>query len=145
LNEPYSGTSKKIPGQLNGTLRNLIGKFQNTLPNQSLENLSPLRRKSLTIFGKLDKLSDKYVKHSSLKALIMGFVRPHITKIISTEIPEPELSQVLKECYEELREEFEEITIAKELKLGPADKKLSEKILKLPTFEKYKEISEALF
>ena len=84
------------------------------------------------IFQKFERLSDKYVKHQFFKTLIMRIVRPHITNMIAFVVPEKELSQILKDSYEELRPEFEEITIAKELKIGPTDSTLTKKILKLP-------------
>lgn len=134
-----------MPSSLNEIISGLIGKLQPVSQSQSLEKISPLRKKSLRIFARLDKLSDKYVKHASLKALVMGFVRPHITNVIAFLIPEHELSTALRESYEELRPDFEEITIAKELIEGPTDKKLTEKIMQLPKFKQYKEIGEAIF
>lgn len=97
-------------------LRGLAGNYQKPLQNQSLKDLSPVRKKSLMIFQKLDSLSDKYVKHGTLKTLVMSFVRPHITKVISQEIPEDELKQVIRECFELLKDDFTDVSIAKELK-----------------------------
>ena len=136
---------RKTPSSLNEIINGLIGKLQKPSQNQSLNEISPLRKKSLKIFARLDKLSDKYVKHASLKALVMGFLRPHVTNVIAFLIPEKELSEALRESYEELRPDFEEIAIAKELKLGPTDSTLTKKIMNLPAFKQYQEIGEALF
>ena len=145
MSDKSTGNLRKTPSSLNEIINGLIGKLQKPSQNQSLNEISPLRKKSLKIFARLDSLADRYVKHQSLKSLIMGFVRPHITNVISFQIPEKELSEALRLSYEELRPEFEEITIAKELMNGPTDSSITKKLMKLPQFKQYQEIGEALF
>lgn len=129
-----------MPSKLDEILNQLTGNLQKPLQNTPLDNLSPVRRKSLIIFQKLDTLSDKYVKHTYLKKLVMGFVRPHITNVITNDIPEDELKQVIRECFDLLKDEFETVSIAKDLN-DDLNKELNQKLKTLP---KYKELAELL-
>ena len=93
------------------------------------------------IFQKLDSLSDKYVKHGTLKTLVMTFVRPHITKVITEDIPEEELKTVIRECFDLLKDDFEDVEISKELN-NDLNKEINENLKKhLP---KYKELADLL-
>lgn len=109
--------------------------MQQPSQNLSLENLSPIRKKSLKIFFRLNSVSDKYVKHPTLKALVMHFVKPHIQNVISREVPEDELKQILWECYNEIDELKSQMDVVKEIKFTPTDKILNEKVKELPAFK----------
>lgn len=133
-------TAENQSSRIGEILKVLAGNYQKPSQNTSLNDLSSVRKKSLMIFQKLDSLSDKYVKHGTLKTLLMTFVRPHITKVITHEIPEEELKQVIKECFDLLKEDFEQVEIAKELN-NDLNKELNEKLKGLP---KYKELADLL-
>ena len=136
-----SESSNGITNELSERLKQMIGLSPNTLQSQSLENLSPVRRKSLIIFQKLDSLSGKYVQKTWLKEIVMKFVRPHITDIISNKIPEDELKTVIKECFDLLKEDFEHVEIAKELN-NDLNKEYNENLKEhMPN---YKELAELL-
>lgn len=86
-------------------------------------------------------MSDKYVKHAILKKFIMTFIRPHVTDVITNQIPEEELKKVLWECHEEIDELKNQMDVIKEIKSSVTDKVITEKLMKLP---KYKELGEML-
>ena len=129
-----------MPNKLDEILKNLISRLQTTSQTQSLE-LTPVRRKVLMIFFKVDKLVKKYTKHQTWKGLIDTVVRPHIEGLIKKEIPENELRQVLKDCYEETKDIYFDLDIATELKNTPTDKSVNDIVKNLP---KYKELAELL-
>jgi len=129
-----------MQNKLDEILKKLISRLQITSQTQSLE-LTPVRRKVLTIFSKVDKLATKYTKHQTWKGLIDTVVRPHLEGLIKTEIPEAELKQVLKDCYEETKDIYNDLDIADELKNTPTDKTVNDIVKNLP---KYKELAELL-
>ena len=129
-----------MPNKLEEILKKLIERLQNTSQTQSLE-LTPVRRKVLTIFFKVDKLVKKYTKHKTWESLIDTVVRPHIENLIKKEIPESELRQVLKDCYEETKDIYFDLDIASELKNTPTDERVNEQVKNLPRF---KELADLL-
>lgn len=129
-----------MPNKLDEILKKLISRLRTTSQTQSLE-ITPVRKKVLTIFFKVDKLVKKYTKHQTWKALIDTVVRPHIENLIKIEIPEAELKQVLKDCYEETKDIYSDLDIAAELKNTPTDKAVNDIVKNLP---KYKELAELL-
>ena len=129
-----------MPNKLDEILKKLISRLQTTSQTQSLE-ITPVRRKVLTIFFKVDKLAKKYTKHQTWKGLIDTVVKPHIENLIKKEIPEDELRQVLKDCYEETKDVYFDLDIASELKNTPTDKSVNDIVKNLP---KYKELAKLL-
>ena len=129
-----------MPSKLEEILKKLIDRLQTTSQSQSLE-LTPVRRKVLTIFFKVDKLAKKYTRHQSWKGLIDTIVRPHIENLIKKEIPENELRQVLKDCYEETKDVYFDLDIATELQNTPTDKIVNDQVKRLP---RYRELGELL-
>ena len=129
-----------MPNKLDEILKKLISRLQNTSQTQSLE-ITPARKKVLNIFFKVDKLAKKYKKHQTWKGLIDSVVRPHIENLIKKEIPEAELRQVLKDCYEETKDIYFDLDIASELKNTPTDKSVNDIVKNLP---KYKELAKLL-
>lgn len=129
-----------MPNKLDEILKKLISRLQTTSQTQSLE-ITPVRRKVLTIFFKVDKLAKKYTKHKTWEGLIDTVVRPHIENLIKKEIPEAELRQVLKDCYEETKDIYFDLDIASELKNTPTDKSVNDIVKNLP---KYKELADLL-
>ena len=129
-----------MPNKLDEILKKLISRLQTTSQTQSLE-ITPVRRKVLTIFFKVDRLAKKYTKHQTWKGLIDTVVKPHIENLIKNEIPEVELRQVLKDCYEETKDIYFDLDIASELKNTPTDKSVNDIVKNLP---KYKELAKLL-
>ena len=129
-----------MPNKLDEILKNLINRLRTTSQTQSLE-ITPARKKVLNIFFKVDRLAKKYTKHQTWKGLIDSVVRPHIENLIKKEIPEDEIKQVLKDCYEETKDIYSDLDIASELKNTPTDKAVNDIVKNLP---KYKELAELL-
>ena len=121
-------------------LQAIVGQSQNSLQNQSLEDLSPVRKKSLMIFQKLDLLSDRYVTSPLVKPLKPTITR-YVEGIIRNKITDDELKKVMYECYQLLAEDFQEVQIAQELN-NELNKDLNAKLkVSMP---KYKELAELL-
>lgn len=134
-------SAKNPSNRISEILKGLAQKYLAPSPSQSSKDISPLRKKSLMIFQKLEVLSDKYVKHKAMKELVMKFVRPHITNVIEKEIPEAELKNVMREIFIMLKEDFEDFEIATALNETKLNPKLNEKLKKLPA---YREIADLL-
>jgi len=129
-----------MPNKLDEILKKLTGTFQNTSHTKSLK-LSPVRKKALVIFSKVNKLAARYTKHQTFTGIINTIIVPRIENLIKKVIPENELKQILKDCYDETREIYNELDIATELKNTPTDKTINDEVKKLP---RYKELGELL-
>lgn len=132
----------KTSNRIEEIFHQLAESFQSTSRPKYSVGLSPLRRKSLAIFQKLETLSDKYVKHQTMKTMVMTIVRPHITKVITHDIPEAELKQVMSEIFQMLKEDFDDFEIAAVLKDDKLNSpEMTAALMKLP---QYSEIAKLL-
>ena len=136
-----STNAKKPLSKIGEILEQLAEKWRNKSQNQSLGDLSPVRKKSLLIFQKFDSLAIKWTKNSFLTQLVDRVVRPRIENLIKVVVPEEELKQVLNESYDILKPDIDDLEIAKaitETKLNP---ELNKKLRELP---RYRELANLL-
>ena len=132
---------EKTSNKIEEMLRQLAGNVLKSSPRTSSEGLSTLRQKSLMIFQKLDIPSDKYVKHQYMKQIVMKFIRPHITNVITNEIPEAELKAIMKQIYLLLKEDFDEFAVANLLKNDTLNSpEMTKKLMAMPQFAKISEL-----
>lgn len=134
-------SAENQPNSIGEILKGLVAKYQKPSSKQSPESLSLVRRKSLEVSQRLIARAEKYTKDNFLRKMLMPFVKRHINTMITVEIPEEELKQIMWECAEDIDELKKEMDVIKDLKSGPTDSKLNKKVMDLPRF---KELADLL-
>ena len=116
-------------------LNQILSKFQKPLQSQSLESLSPVRKRCLKLSERLILRTEKYTKESTLKNVFMPFVKKHINNLIAFVMTEKELKDILWESYDDIDELKKELDMALDLKKSITDEVVNKKVMNLPRFK----------
>lgn len=103
---------------------------------------SKLRVLALEIENDLFNIGQKYVKHKTITAFFFGFFKPRLDNIISKEATEAEIKDIMWQCKKKLDKAFNDFNVVEELVNSKTDKKINEKLMRLPDFADLMELVE---
>jgi len=82
----------------------------------SISSGNNIREKALSIVNRLEGTYIKYAKHKSMAQILLNWIKPHIVNVITKEIPEQELIQILWECKKDIEGLDTQMNRAEELR-----------------------------
>lgn len=131
-----SDIQKKTSEKLKGILKQLTGVSQNT----SLNQYSVPKQYAIRLLETLDKLATKRAESNWAKQIwsaLKYYIRTRIIPVKS----DKEVKEDLFEIFMELKPLFDQMDVAVDLKQSLTDKKINDKVKKLP---QYRELAKLL-
>mgnify|MGYP001607400626 FL=1 len=95
---------------------------------------SKVRSLAFEIFNDLYSVGENYVKHKTIYTFFKHFFKPRVDNIILVEASEAQIKEIMWKVKRKIDNAFKEFDLVEEIMASKTDKKLTEKLMKLPDF-----------
>lgn len=98
---------------------------------------TPTRERAILVYNKMYLRASKYIKHNLIKKAVNRIIHPHIIRLVSVEIPEQELKQIMTELFYDIKPIVEDYQTSHELKQSVKlnSPEMTRALMKLPDYK----------